>query len=516
MQTLEASRARRELVQRGDRGAGNHGVRPRGQAPWLWLLICSVGFIALCWLLRDFVTDDAWITARYADNLASGQGFVWNPSGPRVEGFSNPLLVAAEALAHLLGVASVDAARAIGVGSGVALLLVIARWAPAVVGDIATKVAIALTALCPSLALWAVGGLETLPAALVITAGVLLICWREASRGDALGAGAVLALLPWLRPEGLAVAIAVAVFAEGPGLRHRAGRRERIARLGCTLGLPVASQVVLEGLRLVVFGHLLPNSVLYKSGSGGAIDVLAKFAAQEAPILVVAAIGLHVARGRQRLLVIPPALYALGSIGTLDSANAFSRFFLPTWPMCALLAGLAVAAFHVRFEKNRQQLTLAATALLISAMVLLPPGGAPWAKAFAGDYASCRQQARAQTAMWLDRNTPRDTRFSISDAGLVPARSGGRTAIDQFLLNEPAIQKSGRLGVLPRVAMTFARRPDVLILASTSAVEFRGLYSTDRQMTREARFAHFALAHVAHGLGARCDYHLFIYRRTGP
>src|SRR4051794_27685585 len=71
----------------------------------LWLGGCISGFLALCWLLRQFVTDDAWITARYAENLAAGQGFAWNPGGPRVEGFSNPLLVAAEAMGHPIGIA---------------------------------------------------------------------------------------------------------------------------------------------------------------------------------------------------------------------------------------------------------------------------------------------------------------------------------------------------------------------------------------------------------------------------
>ena len=45
-------------------------------------------------MLRGFVTDDAWISVRYAENLARGEGPVWNPGGERVEGYSNPALVA--------------------------------------------------------------------------------------------------------------------------------------------------------------------------------------------------------------------------------------------------------------------------------------------------------------------------------------------------------------------------------------------------------------------------------------
>ena len=80
---------------------------------WAVVGLSALVHLALCWLLRGFSTDDAWISVRYAENLAAGEGFVWNPGGPRVEGFSNPLLVnpllvnpllvAVEALADAVG-----------------------------------------------------------------------------------------------------------------------------------------------------------------------------------------------------------------------------------------------------------------------------------------------------------------------------------------------------------------------------------------------------------------------------
>ncbi|HEB64859.1 MAG TPA: hypothetical protein ENJ02_04880, partial [Chloroflexi bacterium] len=46
--------------------------------------------------------DDAMISMRYARNLASGYGLVWNPGGERVEGITNPLWTVYMALWHLL------------------------------------------------------------------------------------------------------------------------------------------------------------------------------------------------------------------------------------------------------------------------------------------------------------------------------------------------------------------------------------------------------------------------------
>ena len=53
--------------------------------------------LAALFLFRDFHQDDAYISMRYAANLLSGEGLVWNP-GERVEGYTNFLHVMALAL----------------------------------------------------------------------------------------------------------------------------------------------------------------------------------------------------------------------------------------------------------------------------------------------------------------------------------------------------------------------------------------------------------------------------------
>src|SRR4051812_7133278 len=496
----------------------------------VWLGACVVAFLVLCWLMRRFVTDDAWITGRYAENLAHGHGFVWNPGGPRVEGFSNPLLFYAEALASVVGISPIAAARVIGVGCGAGLLAVIHRLAPPVVGRPATRVALALTALYPPMALWAVGGLETLPpprpppppmalwavgglepppTALAATAGVLLLASPAVDRRRALQAGLVLAALPWLRPEGIAIALAVAVLAEAPGLLHRRTRRPAFVHLALAAGIPLASQVVLELERLVVYGHLMPNSVIYKSGAGTGWEVLDKFAEQASPLLVAAAVGLVLARGRQLLLAVPPAVYLLGSQGTLDSVNDFSRFFMPMWPQCALLVGLGVAVASRGLGRVRPAVALAAGLAVVVMIVTPESGDLDTTRSWSEYYAACRDGARADAADWLRTHTVAGTSFAMTDTGQTPALAR-RHAIDQVLLNDPLIQRTGPLSKQHRARLVLKRHPDVLALASKTPDHYTAYYAIDGDVAKDPRFDRYQLEYVARGAGADCNYHLFL------
>jgi hypothetical protein len=506
MTTLERLRP----VVRAGTPAGRRLLLDPGTA----VLAVSIGVhLWLCWRLRAFVTDDAWISVRYAENLADGHGFVWNPGGPRVEGYSNPLLVGLEALAHAVGIPAIDAARGLGVLSGVACLVVVSVRGRHVVGRTGAAAATVLLACSPPVAVWAVGGLETLPIALLVTVAALELARPDGGR--VWPAALAMALVPWLRPEGLAVVAVLVALSEGPGLLRRATRATALRRLLVLGGVPLASQLLVEAFRLAVYGHLLPNSVLYKAGHGEPFEVAEKFLGQGAVVLVPAVVGVALGVGRQRLLVVPPVVYLLGSIGMADSVNAFSRFFLPIWPQVTLLAGLGVAGLLAGAEGRRGPVAVAAVVATAGAALLtLPPGDLRSAEAFAQDYRDCRTSARTEMAAWL-RTTPEDTLYSISDAGLVPARAGGRTAYDSFTLNEALIQERGRLTTEQQAEEVFRRSPDVVVVASDGPdpAVFDGSYPNDQLVHDRVGPAGYRLAFVASGPVPGCAYSLWAYQR---
>src|SRR3954447_14615800 len=55
--------------------------------PNMILVLTITILIILAWVFR-FIQDDAFISFRYADNLARGNGLVWN-AGEYVEGYTN-------------------------------------------------------------------------------------------------------------------------------------------------------------------------------------------------------------------------------------------------------------------------------------------------------------------------------------------------------------------------------------------------------------------------------------------
>jgi 4-amino-4-deoxy-L-arabinose transferase-like glycosyltransferase len=69
---------------------------------YYFFLILGIASVLFALNRRDYAIDDAWITYRYAENLAEGKGFVYN-SGERVLGTSTPLYTLILAAIRFLG-----------------------------------------------------------------------------------------------------------------------------------------------------------------------------------------------------------------------------------------------------------------------------------------------------------------------------------------------------------------------------------------------------------------------------
>lgn len=145
------------------------------------LIILALAARIILYLSTRYVGDDAMITFRYADNLSSGSGFVFN-KGERVQGTSSPLLTlllaAGASLSDRESIPSL--ARFIGLAADAGSILIL--WIIlSELGTIARFLGCALFALYPKVVLVQTSGMET-PLLILLMVSSFLLVARERTR----------------------------------------------------------------------------------------------------------------------------------------------------------------------------------------------------------------------------------------------------------------------------------------------------------------------------------------------
>jgi len=227
-------------------------------------LVALILLFSTMQLFWGFVQDDAFISLRYARNLATGNGLVFNP-GERVEGFTNLCWTLLEALWLALDLPALDIMRV--VGGAAALALVVLLWAEAGGASFRTSpgrsLAAGLGALLlasnATLAVWSASGLEETFFALLVFAGYAAFLRHR----DPL-ASVLWLLATMTRPEGaLAFGLGAAVRASALiRTRKRPSRTELAAG-----ALYAAGFCSLLAFRLVYYGSAVPNTFYVKGAA---------------------------------------------------------------------------------------------------------------------------------------------------------------------------------------------------------------------------------------------------------
>ncbi len=220
-----------------------------------------------------FLTDDAFISFRYARNLAEGHGLVFNAGHERVEGYTNFLWVVLLASLARLGVAPERIANVLSVACGIAVWFLVLR---ASVRDSLRDARPAWILLAPvvllastrSFAVWTTSGLETKLYELFVVAGTLraideVASARAGGRESWIGSSLLLALAALTRPDGALIAAGVL------GARYALERPRGAARrpaVAAGAGLLVALLSAHLIFRLAYYGDWVPNTYHAKVG----------------------------------------------------------------------------------------------------------------------------------------------------------------------------------------------------------------------------------------------------------
>ena len=398
-----------------------------------WLAAALGLFLALVWRF-DFLCDDAYITFRFARNLAAGRGLVFNPGvDPPVEGYSEFAWALVLAGGLKLGLSPMLLSRALSVAAGVGTLLLTAR----LLGERAagtrrsTGGALLFLALAPPLAVWSTGGLATLPFALGVL-GLFSLVWRRDEPAAAWKLGALSALCVLLRAEG---AWWVA-WTLGPAIVLGWARRRPVMWRRALGGAAIA--VVVFGAHLAwrwaTYGDWLPNTARVKVGlSARSLERGADYLAHA--LLTFPGIALAVAAGlagrgwgERRvlpalLLVGASALHALAASGDF---MAFGRFLVPALPFAALLLGAGLARLEGAPAPppgaGRRGAAAAALVAGLCALTNLLPAferaATPrtWRRAFAFRHNDPAALERSELAQWRRMNLQADEWVDLGKA----------------------------------------------------------------------------------------------------
>ncbi|MBN1827493.1 MAG: hypothetical protein JW958_14675 [Candidatus Eisenbacteria bacterium] len=326
-----------------------------GGRAWLFLPAWVAGAL-FAWRFR-FVCDDAYISFRYARNLACGHGLRYSPGeNPPVEGYSNFLWVLICALFERAGAAITLWPPLLSAACASALLFLLfdrlRRRLGA--GDFPSFAATLALALFPPFAVWSTGGLATMPFALLLF--LLFDRLFLAERPDGVGAGATGVLLALVRVEGggwAAILFVLALLVRG----RKGGSRPILVAAAAT-AVTIAAHLA---WRFSYYGSITPNTLVAKGALdavrlGRGFDYVATFLLTFlTPIALLFALPAALRRERRGIgfpaaaLAFAFPVYAVLATGDFMSMG---RFLVPGLPFGALLFALALADLRRSPRRN--------------------------------------------------------------------------------------------------------------------------------------------------------------------
>ncbi len=460
-------------------------ARTRAARLGLAALAALVALSGVLW--PAWLSDDAFISFRYAQNLAQGHGLVYN-LGERVEGYTNFLWTVLAALLIALGGDVAVWSHLAGAALGVALVLLTYLLGARLAGQAWGLLAALILGTSQSLLLYTGrgSGLETgLFALLLLAASERYLrasfpTGSGAARGALVAAGLLLALAALTRPEGvlvfgltaahLALLPLLPLLVGGPlwAPGDPQGARGLIARLWSRL--PWRRLLIFAAAFLVVYlpyfawrlwyyGDLLPNTFYAKTGGGlsqvqrGLAYAGAFALTMGGPLLLLAlapwARGWRAALISWRGYLLPLTLaYTAYIIAVGGDHFRGERFFVPLLPWIAILVGDGAAAalgLLGRYGGGRPAAELAVKLGLALALGL-------------GSLAALGRTAPIDPIIqgldesvwiwrdigwWMADHTPPEASLAAAGAGAV-AYYGQRETIDMYGLTDKHI---GRLAI---------------------------------------------------------------------
>ena len=438
-----------------------------------WPVLVATAVLVPHALLFDFVNDDAYISFRYARNLAEHGQLVFN-LGERVEGYTNFLWTVLLAGGMVLGLSPVVFSRLLGVMFGVGTLAVVVRLSLRLAGErpsrwhVVAPVGLAATG---AFACWCTGGLETMFFTFLLTLGFeRLLAEMEDRKGFA--SGGYFALAALTRPEGVLL-FAVAAFYRALSnlVRHRRLQPRQHEVLWVVLFLMIFVPYFVW--RLIYYGWPFPNTFYVKSSAGGTatwqmgLYYLRRFAEDYGLALLVPIVALgwpsRIDRRRRNLFALTTLVWVVFALYVINVGGDFMgmyRFILPVVPLGAVVMQEALRNLFERLSPTVSWPILGAAGVALaggfaisSAKVSRTAATVVGAEHGIDTPAYLKKYAldRIPVGIWFRKHTSGDDLMTVGGAGVIPYYAGARAfdvfgLVDENIAHDPTMTVSNRPG----------------------------------------------------------------------
>ncbi|MDB4986552.1 MAG: hypothetical protein JWN04_1730 [Myxococcaceae bacterium] len=426
----------------------------RARVRWLASAVGAIALLALAAAAWPFTVDDAFIVARYANRIASGQGYTFSGS-TRTDGVTGPLWLLPLVLGARLGLDALSLAKAVSLTAAL-LALMAMTWRVAGIARGRRVVWWVPLVCCSSLPfiVWSVAGLETGLAALCASCLALAVTRRPRASGTLMGLS--FAALAWLRPELLAFATCL-LLALTLRSSNDLGERGAVFR-AWTIGL--SGLLLVLAFRSFMFGHLLPMSASAKPALlGHGFRYVGETLLRARVWVLVPLLACAVRFGGRHARTLALALLVHAAAVCLVGGDWMPgrRLFAPLVPVLALTLALGLRSLAAR--RPYAHALCAAALLVASALELLPE--LPAVRA-AG---RTRELSAPRLAAWIcAARGP----VALIDLGVLGASCPQQTFIDLGGLTEPAIAyaRGAHLDKQIDLAWLRSRAPGLVVLHS--------------------------------------------------
>ncbi len=488
-------------------------------------------------LLFQYITDDAFISFRYAENFAKGKGLVFN-EGERVEGYSNFLWVLILSGCSRVGLDLVWSSKVLGIFFSILNLLLVFKLSRMISGKetLLSLLSVGLVASDVGFARWAIGGLETHLFLFFTLLGVHLFLLEDHGRFPL--SSLFFALAALTRVEGALLFVVAGVVRLLLRLRQKTWTRQDSFWV---LGFLVVYLLYFLW-RTHYYHSLLPN-VYYAKALGGLKQImdglvygLAFIQVNGGPVLfLLALIPLFSRKQRTHHLYAFLFGYLFFIVYVGGDWMPDFRFFVPILPLFFVLTqeGLRelFSGLGRTYGGKTRRVFVGICLLLVFSSNLFNDHHKTLRSWFrepeklAETFKEWNRPPeetydRAKVGLWLRERVPSNSLIALDDCGMIPYFSGLRTLDLVGVLDAHIGRLRGRVHRKYDVDYYLSREPDYFVLITHGPIcngEAFWIAEADEVIFEDERFqAKYRMFHLQKGEGLSSWFLIYQKRQDGP